>query len=53
MGAGVAGVPSRGMSPSTVPPESAERHRDQANGAKGECSEIEIHGFSELKVPSA
>ena len=50
MGAGVAGVAT---SPSTVPPESTERHRHQANGAKGECSEVEVHGFGELKVPSA
>jgi hypothetical protein len=44
---------SRAVSRAAVPPESAERHRDQANGAKGECSEVEIHGFGELKVPSA
>jgi hypothetical protein len=56
LGAGVAavtGVARVAMSRSTVPPESAERHRDQADGAKCECSEVEVHGFSELKVPLA
>ena len=38
---------------SPMPAESAECHRDQANGAKGECSEVEIHGFGELKVALA
>ena len=43
MGAGGA------MSPSAMPPESAERHRDQANGAKGEGSEVEIHGIRRIE----
>jgi hypothetical protein len=45
--------PSVAVSCPAMAPEPAERHRDQANGAEGKCSEVEIHRVSRLKGPSA